>query len=209
MTRNAFTARTRRTRQPARPPWCPAPRGRVDSRGIGQPEGRRHGREGELTASAASRGRPRVAAGRSREAMGHPAWGAVSATWKVSSHSNFWHLLYSFFLLLQYSPLVAPSFIYRGPFFNGSCCEVCDILTLLLFILGTGADASVTQSALEEALLSKMQDGAGGSRFSISTAFRSRHAGAAATSSVKPGQQPAGQRVPIGQHNTRYAGEGT
>ncbi|KAH6686892.1 hypothetical protein F5X68DRAFT_261878 [Plectosphaerella plurivora] len=35
-------------------------------------------------------------------------------------------------------------------------------------------DASVTQSALEEALASKMQDGAG-SRFSISQAFRSRY----------------------------------
>lgn len=37
------------------------------------------------------------------------------------------------------------------------------------------ADASVTQSALEEALASKMQDGAAGSRFSIGQAFRSRY----------------------------------
>ncbi|KAM0276039.1 hypothetical protein ACHAQH_007165 [Verticillium albo-atrum] len=36
-------------------------------------------------------------------------------------------------------------------------------------------DASVTQSALEEALASKMQDGAIGSRFSISQAFKSRY----------------------------------
>jgi len=36
-------------------------------------------------------------------------------------------------------------------------------------------DASVTQSALEEALASKMQDGAMGSRFSISQAFKSRY----------------------------------
>jgi hypothetical protein len=36
-------------------------------------------------------------------------------------------------------------------------------------------DASVTQSALEEALASKMQDPAIGSRFSISQAFRSRY----------------------------------
>ncbi|KAK1983089.1 hypothetical protein LZ30DRAFT_715603 [Colletotrichum cereale] len=43
-------------------------------------------------------------------------------------------------------------------------------------------DASVTQSALEEALASKMQDGAMGSRFSISQAFRSRYM-------PKPGQQ--------------------
>ncbi|TDZ38684.1 Autophagy-related protein 29 [Colletotrichum spinosum] len=43
-------------------------------------------------------------------------------------------------------------------------------------------DASVTQSALEEALTSKMQDGAIGSRFSISQAFRSRYM-------PKPGQQ--------------------
>ncbi|EQB59247.1 hypothetical protein CGLO_00402 [Colletotrichum gloeosporioides Cg-14] len=43
-------------------------------------------------------------------------------------------------------------------------------------------DASVTQSALEEALASKMQDGAIGSRFSISQAFRSRYM-------PKPGQQ--------------------
>ncbi|KAF6795462.1 autophagy-related protein [Colletotrichum sojae] len=44
-------------------------------------------------------------------------------------------------------------------------------------------DASVTQSALEEALASKMQDGAIGSRFSISQAFRSRYM------PNKPGQQ--------------------
>ncbi|KAI3544253.1 hypothetical protein CSPX01_05705 [Colletotrichum filicis] len=43
-------------------------------------------------------------------------------------------------------------------------------------------DASVTQSALEEALASKMQDGGIGSRFSISQAFRSRYM-------PKPGQQ--------------------
>ncbi|KAL2757669.1 hypothetical protein ACRALDRAFT_2040055 [Sodiomyces alcalophilus JCM 7366] len=36
-------------------------------------------------------------------------------------------------------------------------------------------DASVTQSALEEAIASKMQDGAMGSRFSITQAFRSRY----------------------------------
>ncbi|ROT35447.1 hypothetical protein SODALDRAFT_337443 [Sodiomyces alkalinus F11] len=36
-------------------------------------------------------------------------------------------------------------------------------------------DASITQSALEEAIASKMQDGAMGSRFSITQAFRSRY----------------------------------